>query len=897
VRGAALVFPLSGPSPVPYSARPRSAALRLPRLTVSARTTTTAALCLSAALLGATSARGQTAAPATSSAPSPPPNPDAGAPSQTAKPDTATPPEQPKAEGASAASQLTKPDTPAAAGSDTIVEIRVEGNRRVEPAAVTRALKNKVGSAYDPNLTAADLQGLWALGYFADIQLLTQVLPQGGLAYIIRVIERPTVHIVKLEGNEELGTDDFKDDMDIKGYSILDMDAVRRNAKKIQQKYFEKGFFLAEVTYRIDPWVPGTTPGKAVPNSKPTANLASAAQAEEWVDINFVINEHAKVMVKSINLIGAIRVSPDELKAQMATQEGSYLSFITQAGTYREEMFQRDLAVIEAAYYDRGYLNVKVEKPSVSLSPDKKLIFIDIRIEEGDPFRISKVDFAGDLLFPKEQLYLQVISRPGEYFSRQAIIHDDNALAEMYQDLGFAYANWTPETAIDPVAKTVAVTFTVQKGKPQLIETITIVGNTKTRDRVIRREMRIYEGELFRGSGVRVSKERITALGFFETVEINFKPGSDDSHVAITTEVKEKATGAFQVGAGFSSVENFIFTAQVSQSNFLGWGNTASLSAQVSGLRQLFTASFYEPYFLDSPFIFTLDLFRTQIDSYDFTRQSIGGAVGWGYHLLDDLTGAVTYTLEGVSAIPGGSGINGGLIPTSGAIPSPANRFRSGVTSAVRFALTYDRRDNRLYPTKGLVLYGSVEVAPDWLGGNFNFARFQAYTRFYVPLPGGLIFKTQFTIGYIAELNPANPLPISEQYLLGGINSLRGYALNSISPTELIGTVARGDFIASQFTTGGNKEFIVNVELEIPIIPKAGVRGVLFFDAGNVFAVNANFFQDFQYRLPLGLFMAAGWGVRWFSPVGPLRFEWGVPLTPRPQDQGVLFEFTIGNSF
>jgi outer membrane protein insertion porin family len=853
VSRGALVFSLSGPPPVPYSARPRPAAPRSSRLTVSARTTTTAVLCLAAALSAAT-AYGQDA----------------------------------------------KPDTPAAAGSDTIVEIRVEGNRRVEPTAVVRALKNKVGSPYDPGLTSADLQGLWALGYFSDIQLLTQVLPKGGLAYVIRVIERPSIHDVKLEGNEELSKDDFKDDIDIKRYSILDLDAVRRNAKKIQQKYLEKGFFLAEVTFRVDPVLVGDAKDAkkpATPALQVNPNLAPISSAAEQVDVIFVINEHAKVMVKSISLIGAIKVSPDELKAQMLTKAGGYLSFITQDGTYREEMFQRDLAVIEAAYYDRGYLNVKVEKPSVSLSPDKKLIFIDIRIEEGDPFRISKIDFAGDLLFPKPELRLQVWSREGEFFSRQAIIHDDNALAEMYQDLGYAYANWSPETAIDAVNKTVALTFTVQKGKPQTVETISIVGNTKTRDRVIRREMRIYEGELFRGSGMRVSKERITALGFFETVEINFKPGSDDSHVAVTVEVKEKATGSFQVGAGFSSVESFIFTAQVSQSNFLGWGNTASLSAQISGLRQLFTASFYEPYFLDSSFIFTLDLFRTQVDSYDFTRQSAGGAVGWGYHLLDDLTAAITYTLEFVSAIPGGSGVNGGLIPTSGAIPSPANRFRSGTTSSARLSFTYDKRDNRLYPTKGMILFGSVELAPTWLGGNFNFARFQAYSRFYFPLPLGMVFKTQFTIGYIAELNSSNPLPISEQYLLGGINSLRGYALNSISPTILIGTLARGDFVASQFTTGGNKEFVANIELEFPIVPKAGVRGVIFLDAGNVFAVDANFFQDRQYRLPIGLFWATGFGVRWFSPVGPLRFEWGIPLTPRPQDQGILFEFTIGNSF
>jgi len=850
VSGAGPVFPLSSAAPVPYSAPPAGGD-PAPRLTVPARTTTTATWFLAAAALLAlsTPARGQTASAA-----------------------------------------------PAAPGPDTLVEVRVEGNRRVEPAAVIRALKNKVGRPFDPALTGADLEALWGLGYFSDVQLLTQVLPQGGLAYVVRVIERPSIRDVKLQGNEELSKDDFKEVIDLKPFSILDMDAVRRNVRKIQDKYVEKGFFLAEVTYRVDPVVPRGAAKPAPPPAKGAA-LGPVSSSAEQVDVIFVINEHAKVMVKQVSLIGAIQVSPDDLKALMATREGTYLSFLTQEGVYREELFQRDLAVIEAAYYDRGYLNVKVEKPSVSLSPDKRLIFIDIRIEEGDPYRISKIDFAGDLLFPKPQLQSVILSEVGEYFSRAKIIHDDNALAEMYQDLGFAYANFSPETQVDPANHTVALTFTVQKGKPQTVETIAIVGNSKTRDRVIRREMRLYEGELFKGVGMRVSKERITALGFFETVEINFKPGSDDTHVVVTVEVKEKATGTFQVGAGFSSVENFIFTAQVSQSNFLGWGQTTSISAQLSSLRQLFTLSFFDPYFLDTDFIFTLDLFRTQVDSYDFVRQSAGGSVGWGYHLLDDLTAVFAYTLEYVSAIPGGSGINGGLVPTSGAIPSPANRFKSGSTSSVRLSLTYDKRDNRLYPTRGMLLAGSAEVAPSWLGGSFNFARLQAYTRFYFALPYGMVYKMQFTVGYIVELNPNNQLPISEQYLLGGINTLRGYALNSISPTLLIGTGARGDFYAGLFTTGGNKEFLANFELEIPIVPKAGLRGVIFFDAGNVFAVNENFFQDPQYRLPLGLFYAVGFGIRWFSPVGPLRFEWGIPLTPRPQDQGILFEFTIGNSF
>ncbi|NMO19337.1 outer membrane protein assembly factor BamA [Pyxidicoccus fallax] len=749
--------------------------------------------------------------------------------------------------------------------TDRVVEIRVEGNRRVEAEAIRRALRTKVGEPLAPGRTSQDLRAVWALGYFQNVELLVQRLPRG-LAYVIRVEERPIVRAVQLRGNEELNKDDLKDEIDTKPNTILDMETVRSTVRKIQAKYVEKGYFLAEVTHELKRSEDGTS-----------------------VDVIYVINEHAKVMVKQITFIGAEKVSPEELKATMITREGGFFSFFTGEGTYREEAFERDLQVIQFAYYDRGFINVRVDKPTVQLSADKRFIYITLRVTEGEAYDIGKIDFSGDLLegVSKELMESLMKSRTGERFNRSQLSQDIVAVSDLYYDRGYAYANINPITTVNADNRTVDLTFDVQQGPKVTIERIEVVGNSKTRDKVIRRELRVYEGELYSGTGVRRSRERVTALGFFETVEITQRPGSQDDTIVLQVEVKEKATGTFQVGLGFSNVENFIFTAQISQNNFLGWGQSISASAQISGLRSLVQLSFYDPYFLDTNYLLSAEFFRVQADYEGFIRNSTGGSVSIGYQFIDDLLGTVGYSREWVD-VEAGQNLGAVLL---------ANQFLSGITSAARFSLSFDRRDNRLFPSRGFIHYGSVETAPGFLGGTFLFNRYTAYSRLYFPMPLGFVFKTNATIGYIQQLDQDKPLPISELYYVGGINSVRGYYLRSISPSVKVPRSANPDATVTDFLVGGNKQLIFNFELEFPIFEKAGLRGVLFYDAGNSFATTENFFEDRQDNLPLGLFHSAGFGFRWFSPIGPLRFEWGIPLTRRPEDDRILFEFTIGNFF
>ncbi len=752
-----------------------------------------------------------------------------------------------------------------------LVAVRVEGNRRVEADAVRNALKTKVGMSLDLLRAQEDLRAVFKLGFFSDVELTVDESVPKKPVLVVRVQEKPAVHEIRIRGNKELSDDDLKDIVDIKPFSILDMAAVQRNAKKLQDKYVEKGFFLAEVQSKVEP----------IENNE--------------VNVYLDVSEHAKVQVKRIHFAGNEKVKDGDLRESMQTDEGNFLSFITSAGTFREEVFKRDLQAIQGVYYDRGFIHVKVANPQIPLSPDKRHLYLTIPVTEGEQYRIGKIDFAGDLLVEKpemlearkRELLSKMQTAPGEVFNRSKLQRDIMSLADIYYDSGYAYANISPQTAVDAEKKIVDLTFDMQKGEKITIERIEIVGNTKTRDKVIRRELRVFEGELFNGTGLRASKQRVTALGFFESVDVTHKRGSSDKTVVVTVTVKEKATGTFQVGLGFSSVENFLLTAQISQNNLFGWGPTASLSAQLSSLRSLVQLSYVDPYFLDTNWILSFDYFRQQLDYYGFIRDSNGGDLSFGYHLTPDLMVHAGYAIEQVDVLPGRS--------SSGTEVLLANRFRSGLTSALRLTINYDRRDNRLFPSAGNYQSLSVEYSPEWLGASFKFTRYLANSRWYVPLPLGIVFKSQGTLGYINGTN----IPISELYFAGGINTLRGFALRTVSPTVRVGTERSPEATLYDFAVGGNKQLLFNFELEFPIFEKVGIRGLVFYDMGNVWAESENFFHSNAtgVNLPLGMFHSLGFGFRWFSPIGPLRFEWGIPLTRRGVDQPILFEFTIGNFF
>jgi outer membrane protein insertion porin family len=544
-----------------------------------------------------------------------------------------------------------------------------------------------------------------------------------------------------------------------------------------------------------------------------------------------------------------------------------------------------------------------------------------MRVYERDPDDPSReVEPIGGRRALRELIQAQ----SGDYFNRAQLIRDIQSVRTVYRDAGYANVEAEPETELDPVHEQVDIVIPIRRGPLVHIERIEVKGNTKTRDKVVRRELQLQEGHVFSETLLDVGKRRITALGYFERVDVSTSQGSGPDQMIVNIEVTEKPTGTFQIGAGFSSIEQFIATAQIQQANLFGNGQSLAVQAQLSGLRQLATIRFFEPYFLDSDWNSSVELYDTFFVFPNFARHSVGGSVTFGYALIQPwLRLSVTATTEwdsvNTSAVPSLFGTTtSGFTSVFQQLPL-ANLFNSGRVMSLRPTITYDTRDNRLFPTSGMYLQASSELASELFGSQFNYLRHKVTGRFYYPLfgstgqPGsGVVLKLNVEGGLITSPDPQG-VPIFQRYFLGGILDVRGFTLRSIGARlPLTSTLdPNSNPIANGANIGGNLETYTNLELEFPIFDKVGIRGVVFTDAGNAW----NLEQQFCKTTPAPQFdpvvrpcfsfpgslqylrTSSGFGLRWFSPLGPLRFEWGFPLEPLSYEKRSDFEFTIGNFF
>jgi outer membrane protein insertion porin family len=747
--------------------------------------------------------------------------------------------------------------TPPAEGV-TVDEIRVEGTRRSEPEAVRSVIATREGQKLDRDRLRADIRAIFQLGFYTDVKAdLTQVNAKNVLTFIVE--EKPSIHRIIYEGNDEISDDDIAAVVDLKPEGILDRAKVQQNAEKIRDLYLEKGYFLAEVDWDV----------VNVPDNE--------------VDVVFRISEKQEVKVAKVTIIGNQALTDPEIKEILETREDSFLSFLTGAGTFKSEALDRDQQRVHLLYLDHGYINVRVGQPSIQLSPDKTRLFVGIPVEEGERYHTGSLDVSGDMLVPKEQLMGMIKLRTGEWFSHAEMRQTLEDIGKLYKDEGYAYVNVVPNTNVDPDKRIVHLTFEIEKGPKVRFGRILVIGNTRTRDKVIRRELRIYEGEYYSETGIERSKQLVTRLGYFETVDITTRRGSAEDTMDVVIEVKEKPTGTFQVGAGFSSIESFIAQAQIAQNNLFGRGQSLSLQAQISKIRTIADVRFADDYFLDTLFRFAIDVFRFDTTFEDFTRQSYGGDVTLGYPITDDWSVATTYTLEQVNVKSGG-------FATSSA-PSIANLFNDGLTSSVQLALYYDTRDNRLFPSSGWFISGSVEEASEYLGSDNQFTRYDARARYYYPVGWDIVLKMNAEWGLITSPERTG-VPIFERFFVGGPLSVRGFRRNTLGPEIQVPSSQRPDSSTLGQNIGGTEELLLNAELEFPIFQKVGIRGVFFTDAGNAF----------DRRDPIGtkidqLRYSWGFGIRWISPIGPLRFEWGFPFSPQAGEESSVFDFSIGNFF
>jgi len=905
--------------------------------------------------------------------------------------------------------------------------VRIVGARKVEPDAVLVQVQSRIDRKPDRKTIQADIRRIWNMDIFEDVVVEAQPGANDSIVLVFTLTEKPAIDEIFYEGNVDVSKDDIAEVVDLKPFQVLDVARVKANVSKIQKLYVDKGYYLAQVSYEVrpstgsnnradngggglldlfgdrsrtpDPALRGVDDGSGGDNSPARPDVQEKGQ---FVDIAFVITEAAKVKVERVVLVGNDTISADDILPVLRTRENHPLGIITEWGTYKVEGSEIDVLAVEAVYQDRGFINVAVGKPRVALSQDKTRIQLTIPIVEGKQYRLRSMDVGGDLvvedlpkdrgddappLFDRSDLLARTKIRAGDLFSRTQVAMDVQALADRYRDAGYAFVNIEPQLIPHDEDDTLELRLFVQSGPRVTIERIEITGNSKTQDSVIRRELRVYEGEFYSATQLRLSEQRANALGFFEKVAVTTRKGTTPDRMTLVFDVKEKSTGTFQVGAGFSNAESIIFNGQIAYNNFLGLGTTVSGSAQLSNFRRIFDFRFIDPYvttIANQPLTLSLSAFNTSRFFLDFTRNSTGGDLTFGYPVGTTLASALDLSKWTKAAqseaspnvlpyVPDFENLQVFLSGNLERVEIDESNFNVRLlglqtnlprwTTSARLSTVWDMRNNRLFPSAGWFLQGSVELASPLLGSALmpfaesaakdaikatgirdlplcagigclkrtgipnSFTRYSATARGYVnggfvlPELTSVVLKANVEVGMI---DTADQL-IFENYYMGGFNTIRGYFLRSISPVQRVGTATDPSAALQEFRTGGTKQFMANVELEFPIFEAVGIRGVLFFDAGNTFARDENLFYlgngpstylaqtkcnggpcwDPRSELPLGLFYSIGAGVRWFSPLGPLRFEWGVPLTPRPVgtfgfiqgDQPFQFEFNVGNSF
>lgn len=838
--------------------------------------------------------------------------PDAGTASEPAAPAASEPeasseptssePSEPLPPKAAEEEPATGPSVPATiCEGKRIGRIEVQGQGRVSADDIRSTLKLKEGLPCADAEVTRDAQALWDLGYFRDVKVEGDIAgDEIALTFVVR--ERPAIGEIAYSGNDAIEKSDIEGKVTLKTGGILSVPEVRAQVDKIRDLYAEKGYFLAKIRFELHDR----------PNNE--------------VQVEFVIEEGAEVSVRRIRFSGNANIADSELRSIIQTSQTNILSFISSSNKYKRDAFDEDVNRIHALYYDYGYLTVELKEPRIELTSDRRYIDITIPVKEGPRFRVGRVrvletDEQGNEIEPLEgrkRLRESVSLNPGDWFSRSTIAKDLQEITRFYRDHGYARVEVSPDTALHMEDKKVDLALSVRRGPLVYIERVNVKGNTKTRDAVLRREARIIEGELYNQSAVELSKERMTALGYFESVNVSEESGSAPDKIVINFEVAEKPTGTFQLGAGFSSQETFLLNGQIQQQNLFGRGQSLSLNMQFSGIRQLAQLSFMEPYLFGTTWSAALELYRILEQRLEFNRDRTGGSLTVGHPLdviSDYLRLYATYRFEVVDITPatggffggGGTGLNYRIFKF---LPL-RNLFNSGRTSALRLALSWDTRNNRLFPTSGIYATISTEISDKLIGSTNDFMRNEINFRVYRPIWGPFVLKINTQWGLVTSRS-GRGVPIYERYFLGGIFNVRGFDLQSLGPRLGIASSFRDptfDTVAQRGAVfGGNMQLYGNFEIEFPIVESVGIKGVTFFDAGNLWNLETSLCGPAPMsteaaiqpcNVPLyELRTSVGFGFRWFSPLGPLRFEWGFPLAPkRPAEDTYQFQFTVGNAF
>ncbi|MDB5038698.1 MAG: outer membrane protein assembly factor YaeT precursor [Bacteriovoracaceae bacterium] len=756
--------------------------------------------------------------------------------------------------------------------ADTISEIEIQGNERLSREAVLQYVNSKPGQELNRLKIRDDLKALYNTGLFKDIQIDVEKAPKGPKV-IIKVKEKDYIQEIRFKGNKEISKDDLEKGVALKIPFLWDDALVKSSIEKVRKLYRDKSFYL--VTLRTEIL---------------TENKKKVLQ--------FEIDEGEKVEVKKVYFQGNKVFSDETLKDAMITKEGGFWSSLSGSGRFDESLLtQVDARRIQLQYWKNGYAFAKVDTPTITFTPDRRQVFVSYHIEEGDKYDVGNITFSGDLDFiPDPEVFKETLaSRKGAVWNYLKIQDDLTKVQDLYGDHGYAYTNVSPDWKISETnPKVLDIEFRIDKGSIVYFGSIDVQGNAETYDRIVRRELEFKEGELYNGTRFKSSKENLEKLGYFTTVKFIQKDILAENRMDITIEVEEKQTGTLTLGASFSSFDRFGLQGSVSKTNLFGQGYDVSLSALFSSKRQLFNAMFRNPRVMDTKYSLTIQGFNTEYSSIDETRvKERGGSLTVGYPFTKKWSIAGTYGIQSVDINI--QDIIKSLYPDS-----------FGLQSSLGVSLTRDTLNAREMnlPSKGTLNQISATAASKILGSDMSFWKTSFVSKKYIqvfdedsPFLAGSVLSLGLRLDYLRGME-GRSTPFNERFIPGGIYSIRGHLYRSLGPSIYapFNITGRRDDDSElgvtgsrQLRLGGNKQAIFNMEYLFDIFKEAKIKGVLFFDAGNTFPES-----NFRWR---DIRASTGFGFRWFSPLGPLRFEWGIPLDRKTDEDSILFDFSIGAPF
>lgn len=775
----------------------------------------------------------------------------------------------------------------------SVTLIEVQGNRRIETATILAKVKTKEGGVFSPVQIKEDIRTLYQLGHFEDVQVKTEGFEKG-LKVIFWVKEKPLIREINYEGNDAVSNEKMKEIVTLLPRTAFNLQLVQENAEKIRLKYQDEGYYHAVV-------VPVITEVRGGDKN-----------------VVFYIEEGEKIQLSDVIITGNSAMETSEIKKVMKNQKHWFFSFLGTSGTLRTEDLKTDVEAIKDLYYNRGYIQVQVSDPVVEEHPltehqyefmgatetytTRNEVIIRIHMNEGDRFSVGSVAVKGNDLIKTDELLMEMKLKRGEVFSRETLRQDVTRIMERYDAISRPFANVVPQFNIDQEKKTVAISVDIQEGGEVHIGRIDIAGNSKTRDKVIRREMRLDEGDLYSKKALRRSYERINNLNFFETVDVAPERRLQEPVMDLSVKVKEKLTGNLSVGGGYSSVDKLMAIAEVTQGNLGGRGQLLKFKAQWGKTRRTYMISFMEPYLFDKPVWGRVDLYNQdqEYDGYSLQTNGVAFAVGKSYS--EYVSASLRYSMDKSSIYKITK------TPTY-LLQKQLDSYGEVVTtSALTASLSRDSRDFYLDPKTGSRNSIFVTYAGGPLGGDPNFIKSVADSSWFFPLFWDTVFMVRGRAGYAGSLNDL-PLPTGERFFVGGASTVRGYRYGTVGPLEpAYGPVyqtSNGQIVIDPRTgqpiitgeqqtgwnrLGGNKELVFNAEYTFPIVPAARLKGVLFYDMGRAFDTSEPIrIQNLRHSF--------GWGFWWLSPIGPLRFEWGYIVHEKPTDQKSLFEFSIGTLF